>query len=238
MSRLAAFGVSKLSWCWTRRDTCPRRCRLRWQAACCVGLAEAASAIYTHVVRPWYLRWGATESEVRSHLPGDELVGHPMLAATRAITIDAPPHLVWPWIVQMGGYTRAGWYAYDGFDNAGNPSADRIIPELQQLSVGDVLLTSPTEGFTVRALEPGRFLLMAIDDDRSQISSLMYLEPIGGEQTRLVTRLRAYFRPQPLSALFGLVFGPGDFLFMRRMMLGIKERAERLARDREHPTPG
>jgi len=101
-------------------------------------------------------------------MPGDGLVPHPTICATRALTIDAPPVAVWPWIVQMGGYTRAGWYAYDRFDNGGRPSADSVVPELQQLEVGDILHTSPSEGFVVREIHPLHALVLSLDRNGSR----------------------------------------------------------------------
>jgi hypothetical protein len=86
--------------------------------------------------RHWHLRWGATDAEVTAAMPGDELVPNPSFSATRAITIQAPPELVWPWIMQLGT-GRAGFYSYDLFDNAARPSADEILPHLQQTQVGD-----------------------------------------------------------------------------------------------------
>jgi hypothetical protein len=158
-------------------------------------------------------------------MPGDELVPHPMVCATRGVTIDAPPDAVWPWLVQMGGYTRAGWYAYDRIDNAGVPSADRIIPHLQTLQVGDKMLTSPNDGFVVRAIDPGRSLVLDIDQRGTRITSVPMLTRLPDGRTRLVFRVRAYFRPR--DRLFGAAFDIGDFVFMRKLMLGIKGRAER-----------
>lgn len=179
---------------------------------------------YSWLVRPWHLEWGATPEEVRHPMPGDELVPHPTMCATRGITIDAPTETVWPWLVQMGGYTRAGWYSYDRFDNAGVPSASRIIPELQELAVGDVMLTSRTKGFAVREIDPGRSLVLDIDWNRSRITSVPMVSPLADGRTRLVFRVRAYFRP--MHRLFGAGFDVGDFVFMRKQMLGIKARAE------------
>ena len=90
---------------------------------------------YLRYVRPWQLTWGATAAEVARRLPSDDLVTDPTFDATRAITLDAPPEQVWPWLVQIG-LTRAGWYSYDLLDNLGRPSARRIIPELQHLAAG------------------------------------------------------------------------------------------------------
>jgi hypothetical protein len=92
--------------------------------------------------RRWHLRWGATDAEVASAMPGDEIVPEPSFTATRAITMAAPPEQVWPWIVQIGT-RRAGFYSYDLFDNAARPSADHILPEFQATRIGDwVLLVS------------------------------------------------------------------------------------------------
>ena len=193
-----------------------------------VRIGALVHLAYSWVVRPWHLEWGATLDELRSPMPGDALVPHPTLCATRAITIDAPPETVWPWLVQMGGYTRGGWYSYDRFDNGGEPSADRIVPELQSLAVGDIMLTSRSEGFVVREIDPGHALVLVIDQNGSRITSVPMVSPHPGGGTRLVFRLRAYFRFR--HRLFGMVFDVGDFLFMRKQMLGIKTRAERQAR--------
>lgn len=202
---------------------------MRERAAWSLAALGALATAYGLVIRPWHLRWGTTEAERRRRLPGDDVVAHPTLAATRALTVAAPPEAIWPWIVQMGGHTRAGWYAYDRFDNAGRPSAREIVPALQSLRVGDVLLTDPRDGFTVAAIEPNRSLLLVIDRDEAQISSLFELDPLDHGRTRLICRLRAYFPPRPRPTLFALLFDAGDFLFMRKMMLGIRERAERAA---------
>ena len=86
--------------------------------------------------RRWHLRWGATDEEVAGPMPGDDVVAKTSFNATRAISIDAPPDQVWPWIVQIG-FGRAGFYSYDLFDNLARPSADRILPEYQNPWPGD-----------------------------------------------------------------------------------------------------
>lgn len=87
------------------------------------------------LLRPWHRTWGATPAEVAAAMPGDELLPHAQYRSTRAITISARPHDVWPWLVQVG-CRRAGWYANDLLDNFGRPSSRTIIPELQHLAVG------------------------------------------------------------------------------------------------------
>src|SRR5207253_707859 len=94
-------------------------------------------------------------------LPGDDLVPSPRARFTRAITLDAPPQQVWPWLVQIGCH-RAGWYSYDDLDNGGQPSADHILPEFQDLAVGDEIWAAPdgTLAFAVKALEHGQALVL------------------------------------------------------------------------------
>ena len=114
--------------------------------------------------RHWHLRWGATNAEVVSAMPGDEIVPEPSFTATRAITIAASPEQVWPWIVQIGT-RRAGFYSYDLFDNAARPSADHILPEFQATRIGDWVPMSSTvnqtTAFKVKAFQPNQWLLWA-----------------------------------------------------------------------------
>ena len=191
-------------------------------------VAAALIAGYLAIGRRWHLRWGASEIERRAAMPGDELVAHPGVVATRAVTIDAPPAAVWPWLVQMG-YRRAGWYSYDRFDNDGRV-VRAIIPELQHLEVGDVMLTDAKGGFRVEAIEPERVLVLMIHGDPGRgdldISAALVLHPLPGERTRLLLRLRAEFRGRVERAWGALLFDAGDFVMMRRMLIGIRERAE------------
>ena len=108
-----------------------------------IGLVKAAYLLWA---RPYQLRWGATEEEVQRPMPGDELNPSPKFLATRAITIEATPEVIWPWLIQMG-YKRAGFYGYDIFENLGSPhgiaSAQSIVPEFQHFKVGDEVPISP-----------------------------------------------------------------------------------------------
>ena len=132
---------------------------------------------------------GATDAEVASALPGDDIVPEPSFNATRAITIAAPPEQVWPWIVQLGT-GRAGFYAYDLFDNGARSSANRILPELQDTRVGDWVPMSSkvneTTAFKVKAFQPNQWLLWAKPDS----TWAWTLTPMDGRRTRLVTRLK------------------------------------------------
>ena len=95
-----------------------------------------AAGTYACVIRPHLLHWGATDQEVRGPFPGADLIPGGSRSATMAVTLDAPPDRVWPWLVQMGA-DRAGWYSWDHLDNWGHPSDTRIHPEWQAIKVGD-----------------------------------------------------------------------------------------------------
>ena len=125
------------------------------------ALASFGAAIGYATVRTAFRQWGIDPAEGAKALPGDELIPEADLSDTRGIDLEAAPESVWPWLVQMG-YARAGWYSYDQLD-MNKPSADRIIPELQNLAVGDVVPTHPGGGFEVRILEPGRALVLYAD---------------------------------------------------------------------------
>ncbi len=114
-------------------------------------------------LRPLHDRWGIAPDEAERALPGDDLVPDATLVETRGITVNGSPAEVWPWLVQMG-YGRAGWYSYDKLDNSA-ASADRIMPELQDLSVGDVMPSWPGGGFRVADLEPGQSMSLYLDSD-------------------------------------------------------------------------
>jgi hypothetical protein len=188
-------------------------------------LAAAGTTAYLLWVRPWHLGWGASEEEKRRPLPGDDEILDPQLDATRAITVAAPAKSVWPWLVQMG-YKRAGFYSYR-FDNAWVPSPWEIVPEYQRLEVGDLMPTGPGQGFTVKAMEPDRSLLLVLDEDPIQVSASILLDQVADEETRMVGRVRVRFGRGLPVFLYRLLFDLGDFIMMRKMFLGIKERAER-----------
>jgi hypothetical protein len=185
----------------------------------------ATAPLYRH----WHLRWGATDQEVQGPMPGDELVPKASLNATRAITIDAPPHDVWPWIVQMG-YRRAGFYTYDLLDNAAFDSADRILEQYQPPRIGDWMpmakTVNDTTAFKVKAFAINEWLLWEKPDS----TWAWKLVPLEGGRTRLISRLKQrYAWETPGSAILSLVLLEfGDFPMMRRVMKGIKARAEGL----------
>jgi hypothetical protein len=193
-------------------------------------------AVYLRVVRPWTMRWGATDEEVTRPLPGDRILPHPGFSATRAITIAARPEHIWPWLVQLGS-GRAGWYSYDRLDNAGIPSATEIRPELQNLKVGDLIpmVMGEKVGPRVKALEPNRRMLWVTED---QLSWEWLLEPIHEQTTRLLNRIRGTYPPLlSRRMLYAIAASTGDILMNRKQLRGIKARAERLAQARNGSLP-
>lgn len=183
-------------------------------------------AVYLLWIRPWQLRWGATDEELNRSMPGDDIVKHPTFDATRAVTIRARPEEIWPWMVQIG-FGRAGWYSYDWIDNLGRPSAERIIPEFQNIQVGDLIPIFKDRGFWVKAFEPNRWMLWD-DKDKGDLTWFWGLYPADDGQTRLITRVRLRYRWLSPTILFNLALDVGDIVMMRKCMLGIKRRAETL----------
>jgi len=189
----------------------------------------AVLGVYRLWVQPWQHRWGATDEEVHRAMPGDDLIPG-AASTTRAIAIAAPPEQVWPWLVQIG-YGRAGWYSYDWIDNDGRPSADRILPELQQLGVGDRILMLPEMGPPVLESQPNRYFV-AGDQEGPTWCLALYPTPGG---CRLVSRWRAAWHMTLADAFWILISDPGPFIMERRMLKGIKARAERAAHARTEP---
>ena len=196
-----------------------------------LGAVSIAACIVTSpLLRSWYRRWGASEQEVKMDLPGDEQVPNPRLASTRAITIQAPAVEIWPWLVQMG-QGRGGLYSYvklENLANCGMHNADRIMPEHQQLKVGDKIRLSQDESvpsFTVTAIEMGRAIILGGDDPPTSWGFI--LEPIDENSTRLIIRYRQDFEPTPGNVIGWRVFTEPIHFNMERMLLkGIRVRAE------------
>jgi hypothetical protein len=199
------------------------------------ALVDLPWYVATPLLRRWHLTWGATPAEVAAAMPGDRLLPRAQYRTTRAITIDAPPDEVWPWLVQVG-YRRAGWYAGDLLDNFARPSVRRIVPELQDLRVGQWLAMVP------RPSERTAFLVDSFDEPswllwRTPNRSWSWrLVPLTGGRTRLITRLKTVYEwRRPLALLTVVLMECADFPMMRRMLRGIRDRAEA---ERRRGTPG
>ncbi len=168
------------------------------------------------------------EAELRWRIEGDDILdAHAQL--THSIAIDAPPKDVWPWLLQMG-CQRAGWYSWDRLDNGGVRSADRIMPELQHLAVGDVLPAKPTgsDGFKVIRIVPERALVLSgLSPDWAGTWAFV-LEPIGSDRTRLVTRYRAAYAPNAKMSVMLPIFTALHAVMERKQLRTIKHHAEHL----------
>jgi hypothetical protein len=184
-----------------------------------VALASGVVGGYLVVSRPLMLHWGATCEELQKSLPGDELVPDPAVQTTRAVTIDAPPAAVWPWLAQLG-QDRAGFYSYEGLENLAGcemDNADEIHAEWQHRELGETVYLHPLRGLPVARFEPGRTLVL-------EGWGAFVLEPHGPDCTRLIARGRV---PRGLGALTtALLLEIPHFVMERKMLLGIKERAE------------
>jgi hypothetical protein len=183
------------------------------------------AALYPLLRRP-VLTWGATSAEAASRLPGDELLEDADGISTRAITIDASAALVWPWLVQMGPSPRGGAYTYDWIENLlglNMHSVDRVLPEFQHPEVGDTIGLGANRMRLAR-VEPGRVLAWQ-SEDGNWVWTFVLEEHEG--TTRLISRNR--FRLPTLAARIGMFpMEPASLLMERKMLRGIKERAERL----------
>ena len=214
-----------------------------------VGLAVATAAVTAEAVLVHLGRtYGSTAQERTAGLPGDELIAEPTAQTDHAVTIDAPAEAVWPWLVQMG-WGQAGWYTARWVDRllfpANGPSAPRIVPEWQEISVGTFIPDGPPEtecGLHVVVLEPERALVLRSNShlpiswrDRARLdwTWAFVLTPLDyGRRTRFQFRSRWVTQPWWFTVGGRLVVVPADFVMSRDMLRGVKRRAERAAESR------
>lgn len=216
--------------------------------AAVLAVLVVLSLAFRFVIRPWYFNWGATATEIARTLPGDELAPKAATVTTRALTVNAPPEKIWPWLVQVG-FKRAGWYNYDWLNRLmgaaeyvdGHRSAWRIVPELQHLKVGDYIRIHLQGGFYVAALQEGRFLALWSGTDLAtgkpialgQPLPVRYLQntltvalvPKDAATTRLIVRERVE-ASEKLGGVWSVI-EPGVALQETGFMRGLKVRAER-----------
>ena len=200
---------------------------MKLQSLTGIALAGAMAVLYRRLLREPILTWGATAGEAAARLPGDELLENADGVATRAITIEAPAAAVWPWLAQMGPSPRAGAYTYDWIENLlglNMHSADRVLPEFQHPQVGDGFGYGANK-MSYRIVEPERVLTLQSADDNWVWSFVLRDD---GDATRLISRNR--FRLPRLRDKIGMIpMEPGSLVMERKMLRGIKQRAERLA---------
>ena len=206
---------------------------------------------YFAVIRPWYLNWGSKGFENDITLPGDELMATPKVIVNRSIQINASPEKVWPWLVQIG-YQRAGWYSYDSLENAvgvaefmDGHSSTRIIPELQDLQVGDSIPAAPAPYLkfdVVQMKKPEAIVLHAIINpisgknlDVENFNSSVWLRQIWTFylaetydcKSHLIFRSRVDYGPKLIMNPFNwFLVEPAHFVMEQKMLKGIKLRAE------------
>ena len=198
------------------------------------------AALYWFPLRRWTSRWGTTAEDRARVMAGDALLPHPSFSYTHAVTVDARPDDVWPWLVQIG-YQRGGLYSYDWLDRLfgflDRPSATRILPEFQDLAVGDRIPMGQGPSWPVAVVEPCRALVLDMRNTPGFDWVWQFgIYAIDERHTRLVSRSQV--RPTTVWAwLFTvLAIEPSGFIMTRRMLLGLKERAEqrRIERVAQH----
>lgn len=210
-----------------------------------LGAAQVGGAlILSPLLRSWYNRWGATREEIALPLPGDELVPNPQMGYTRGITIQAPPEQVWKWLVQIG-QGRGGMYSYDGLENLAGckiHSVERVIAELQDLHAGELIRLGPPgyPCFAVVTVAPSKALILVSANPQTgepvahdpqamkgySIATWQFiLKPLGEGATRLLVRQRLSYSPD--MAWVWRLTEPVGFVMERKMLLGIRKRAER-----------
>jgi hypothetical protein len=190
-------------------------------------VALLSIALYLALLRRPILTWGADAAEAAARLPGDELLEDADGVATRAIWIDAPPSAVWPWLAQMGPAPRGGAYTYDWIENLlglNMHSVDRVLPEFQDPRVGDILGYGSNR-MRVERVEPGRVLAWR-SEDGNWVWTFVLAQVSG--RTRLISRNR--FRLPTIVARLGMLpMEPASLVMERKMLRGLKARAEQLA---------
>ena len=193
------------------------------------------SAFYWFGIRHWMNRWGTTSSDRGRVMAGDALLPEPTCSWTMGVVVDAPPQHIWPWLVQIG-YQRGGLYSYDWLDQVfgylDRPSATRILPEFQHLAAGDRIPMGRGPSWPVAIVDPYRALVL----DMRNLGGFDWvwqfgLCPLDQSRTRLVSR--SSVRTKSVWARLAThAIEPAGFLMTRRMLLGVKQRAEGLPCER------
>lgn len=214
-----------------------------------LAVAGVVGAAAGYAQLQWLGRtYGATRSERHRPLPGDELCTQPQAVTTHAITINAPPERIWPWLMQMG-WGRGQWYTARWVDRLlfpdNGPCAEHLVAEWQDLNVGDRVLDGAPDkhtAFVVAELEQNRHLVLHSREHLPPQWETRYgasinwswqfvLDELPGDRTRFMFRSRLRLEPRWVEAFYLAVIVPADFIMSRQMLHGVKERAERTTRD-------
>ncbi len=196
-----------------------------------IGLV-IVGVIATSLLTPWMDRWGATDGEIVATFPGDELVPAPASFVNRAITIQAAPEDIYPWIVQLDA-EKGGWYSYDWLETnllrCPMTNADRIHPEWQDRQAGDAVNMCPDGSgpppYTVAQMHPNRAMVMGHQEGDKWVDlSQFVITPQADGSSRLILRTRTMM----VGGLWDIIH-PGVFIMERGMLRGIKARAENAA---------
>ena len=221
-----------LEWPPYRGDESRRHRALR-RAGAVASLALVAYVALLVLARPLHVRWGSTGDELRTPLPGDELAADPIYQVQHAVTIQARPEEIWPWLAQIG-HDRGGFYSYTWLENSFGlhvRNAARVHPDWQGIAAGDSVLATPGDylgtgrrfGWRVARAEPNRVLVL-------EDWGAFVLEPVDSATTRLIVRTRGGGRDDvaafALSPLSLMVMEPAHFIMERRMLLTIRDRVE------------
>ena len=199
-------------------------------------IAVTNAVVYWFPVRRWMSRWGAASTDLTRVMAGDGLIVHPTYSGTMAVIVNAKPEHIWPWLVQIG-YRRGGLYSYDWLDRLfgylDRPSATSILAEFQQIAVGDKIPLGRGPSWPVAIVEPNRALVL----DMRNLGGLDWvwqfgLYPVDETRTRLISRSRVRAKAVWARVLTHAI-EPAGFLMTRRMLLGLKQRAEALAKTAE-----
>jgi hypothetical protein len=206
--------------------------KLRTAAVLCLGLGALAGA-YAKWARPRILNWGARPDEITRPLPGDEVLPEVCLQTTRAVTVDASPEHIWPWLLQMGMKPRAGVYTYDWIERLLGldvENSDRILPEFQHLEPGEYLgVDKKGQGIVVRQVLSEQAIVLQWTPAQSTWTFALYPEE---GRTRLISRNRIVGKGPMFWIMMAGFMEAASLVMERKMLLGIKDRAERLARER------
>jgi hypothetical protein len=198
------------------------------------------AAVYWITLGRHFAECAPTPDDVARTMPGDAIIANPTHSGIDAITINASPDDIWPWLVQIG-YQRGGLYSYDWLDRLfgflDRPSANRVLPEFQHLVVGDTIRLGPRQELTVAVLQPSRALALSYTRRGFEWVWQFGLYPLDQDRTRLVSRGSERYKKNIVSALFMDIMKPASFIMTRRMLLGLKARAEAMRRQRLEGSP-